>query len=160
MFMTPPEFANSLTALPFTSKFSRPHVRKKECNTLSLLILSFQAGTTAILVSSFFNHFRVKNTFSLFKSHTLFILKRVFIKVLKLFECISNHCRTCSYCGFFFTQRILFHLPQPCYKEVIQNGNCLSASTEIRKTSCRNLSNLVNQLIKLIARILFYFSLL
>lgn len=68
-------------------------------------------GTTAILVSSFFNHFRVKNTFSLFKSHALFILKRVFIKVLKLFECISNHCRTCSYCAFCFTQRILFHLP-------------------------------------------------
>lgn len=41
MFMTPPEFSNSLKALPFTSNFSMPHVRKKEYNTLSLLILSF-----------------------------------------------------------------------------------------------------------------------
>lgn len=111
MFMTPPEFSNSLKALPFTSNFSMPHVRKKEYNTLfthfwSWVFNGFKVcpctGTTAILVSSFFNHFRVKNTFSSFKSHSLFILKRVFIKVLKLFECISNHCRTCSYCGFFF----------------------------------------------------------
>lgn len=104
-----PRVCKESYGLTFYAEFFKASMWGKKNTALSLFDLEFfnrfkvyshVRAVQPYLCPLFFNHFRVKNTFSLFKSRSLFILKRVFIKVLKLFECISNHCRTCSYCGF------------------------------------------------------------